>query len=184
MIWVKNFPLPPSVNEYLFAAVSKTQKVNKKGKAYYQGRLVKSQVHRNYTAECQWWAKLNLASWEPIRDQLQTLKKETEGRKQPFALRVDCYVAFHVERIFTVNFKCEPLDANNRLKPLLDGLVAILGIDDKHFFSGDCQKVYCETKELECTTLRISTMRPRSLTEILELARSESTPPHPAQTKP
>lgn len=156
MIWLDNFPLPPSVNTHLFA---------------YRGRLVKSRQHTQYRDHCWLWASTNQSAFSHIKSKLVKLKSEMEANKQPFALCVDSFIVFHVEQVLTVNNKCQGIDADNFRKALLDGLAAILDIDDKHFFAGHCEKVTTQSKELRCAILRIAPMKPRTLEEIQKLMR-------------
>lgn len=159
MIWITNFPMPPSANEHLFAV---------------KGRLVKSQKHRDFKRVCELWYLQNRRSIDPIRSKLMEMKNAARARGSDLALKVDAYIAVDRSRVFTGTGKCEQIDANNFLKPLLDGLVVVIGIDDKHFFAGNCEKVTTSSKELECSVVRITPTRPRTLEEIRALMRSET----------
>jgi hypothetical protein len=57
------------------------------------------------------------------------------------SLRVDAYFIFPRSKLITKKNTLKKIDANNRLKPALDGLADLIGIDDSHFVSGNCQKV-------------------------------------------
>lgn len=162
MIWLAGCPLPPSVNEYLMVI---------------RGRLVKSPVHREYTGKWQMWALRNRATFEPIKAHLHDIVKRMEVLKRPVAFQVDCFFAFEHSRIFTLNGKIQQLDANNRLKPALDGLVSVLDIDDKYFFAGNCEKISTPTKDSECSMMRIVPMKPRTLQEVRSIMNSEMTTP-------
>jgi Holliday junction resolvase RusA-like endonuclease len=171
--WIFNFPLPPSVNEYLLPVAGKL-KYNKFGKPYRQGHLTKSKVFKDYENRCQVWALQNKRSLQPIIDQLHDLKFKSEFIKQPFAIRADVYFAFEHSRLITVNNKVEQLDRDNRLKPLQDMLGKILGIDDKHVFSGICEKVTTTSRDLECAVIRMELMTPRTLDQVRAQMKQES----------
>lgn len=173
MIWIVNFPLPPSVNDYLMP-VAGGWSVNKKGRKYQKGRWVKTEPHKLYMQRCHEWKLLNGEAWYKIRAELkaQVLKARQERRRVAF--QVDTYFAFHDERIWTVNNIPERLDADNRLKPCRDALADILEIDDKYFFSGFFEKVSTKTKEEECTYMRITPMIPRTLESIKKMITATS----------
>lgn len=158
-IWIMNFPLPPSVNEYLVPI---------------RGRLVKSQVHRRYQTTCFQWASVNRQALNGIVASITRGLADIESREGRVGLRVDCWFAFSEDRLFTKTDKAKSIDANNRLKPLLDGLVQVTGIDDCLFFAGNCEKVVTTSKETECTVLKIEPMRPRSLDQIRQMMRQET----------
>jgi Holliday junction resolvase RusA-like endonuclease len=86
---------------------------------------------------------------------------------------VDNYFALEDSRLWTVNNLPQQIDADNRLKPCRDALSTLLGIDDKHFFSGYFEKVSTNSKELECSAIRISLMTPRSLQDLREQIKAE-----------
>lgn len=150
MMWVVRFPMPPSVNNYLMPT---------RVKGSHTMRLVKTEIHRKFMSQCLTWRSYNYKTLAPMIDKLKRMKDETEAEGRQFALRVDAYFAFGPERI-KVN------DANNRLKPVLDGIVKVLEIDDRYFYSGICEKVLIGSKEFECTYLKISPMIPRTLSQI------------------
>lgn len=172
MIWLLNFPLPPSVNEYLMP-VPGAWAVNKKGKTYRKGRFVKTEIHTNYVKRCWEWRYINRAAFDNAQAELVRQFQEAKLNKQKFALRVDCYFAFEHSRIWTVNNLAEQIDSDNRLKPCRDALSKLLGIDDKYFFSGFFEKVSTNSKELECSILRISLATPRTMDDVLKQIKLE-----------
>lgn len=165
MLWLNGFPLPPSVNSSLIPVIGKTA-LNNKGKRYWKGRMMKTKVAHDFTWEVLAWKQKNLSAVNAIRKEIFELKKATESAGRVFALRVDCYFVFHVERILTVNNLPEGIDADNRLKPCWDAIKMILSIDDRHFFAGQCEKLTTLTKESECSIIKISQMTPRTHQEI------------------
>lgn len=146
--WIINFPLPPSVNSYLTPIVVKGR-----------GRLVKSKIHRQFMEDCHIYRLRNHVQVRKMEDALKNLKLQCEQEGRTFALRVDAYFVFHVERI-------QANDANNRLKPVLDGLVRILDVDDRFYYAGECEKIITTQRNLECAIIRISPMTPRTLEQL------------------
>lgn len=168
MIWIDRFPLPPSVNEYLMPVAGRWT-TDKKGRSYRKGRWVKTDLHRKYVDACWIWARTNRIAFDTVQSKILDMKKDCEFRGKPFALRVDCWFVFHVERVFTEAGLPHRIDSDNRLKPCRDALAEILGIDDKYFFAGHCEKVTTRSKELECSIIRVVQMTPRTLEEIKAL---------------
>jgi len=168
MVWLYNFPLAPSVNDSLMPIAGKL-KFNKFGKPYRQGHLVKTKHHKQYQEVCLFWANRNRESIEKIKTYITMMKNHSEKQKQRFALKIECFHAFEESRLFTVNNKNEQLDADNRLKPTMDAITKILGIDDKIYFHASSEKVTTHSKESECAMIRISLMKPRTLQDIMDL---------------
>ena len=173
IVWINNFPLAPSVNNSLIPIAGKLVR-NKYGKLYRQGRMIKSNEAKVFDQMCHYWALQNSGNLSVIKNELKKIKMLAELKREPFALKVECFVVFEYGRIFTVNKKAEQLDADNRLKKTLDGLKIVLGIDDKTFFSSSCEKVTTHSKELECAMIRISLMRPRTREDIKAMMDLES----------
>lgn len=168
-IWFNGFPLAPSVNETL--RPSAMRKVSRRtGKQFWGGIMTPTAKAKNFKNECIAWELQNRAAVETTR------RICNAWLDAGFQLKVDVYPVFHVERVFTVNKKVLQLDADNRGKPTKDGVAKILGIDDKHFFSGDCEKVTTATKDLECAIIRISPMKARTREQILAMMRMEMPP--------
>lgn len=167
-LWLVNFPLPPSVNEYLMP-VAGNWAVNKNGKQYRKGRWVKTKVHTDYVNRCHHWRLINRAGFDQARDLITKEVDDARMLKLPIAYRVDCYFAFEYGRIWTKDNQPQEIDSDNRLKPCRDALAKILGIDDKYFFSGFFEKVTTNSKDSECTILKISRAEPRTLEQIQSL---------------
>ena len=142
MIWIKDFPLPPSVNEYMFprkgGGWAKTQKFRDYKQQFLIYKLQNRLILENHTKNIKMW------------------------RDKGLYLSVDAYFVFHRERLFTKKGFAKKIDANNFLKPLLDGVSECLDIDDSLFFSGLCEKVSTEKKVDECTIIKISPHQPRT----------------------
>lgn len=179
-IWLMNFPLPPTVNEYLMPVAGRWA-VSKKGKRYQKGGFVKTKLHSDYLKRCYEWRALHNTGWQRIQEDLHARLESARRNGLRFALRVDTYFAFEESRLWTVNNLAQQIDADNRLKPCRDALSKLLGIDDKHFFGGFFEKITTHSKEYECSTLRITLMTPRTLedlkTEIQRQARTRGTTP-------
>lgn len=137
--------------------------VNKKGKTYRKGRWVKTAEHTNYVKRCEKWALLHGSAFIQIRDEMISLVEDARQNKERLAFKVDTYFAFEDNRLWTVNNLPQQLDADNRLKPCRDALAKLLKIDDKYFFSGFFEKVSANKKDEECTIIRISLQKARTL---------------------
>lgn len=169
MIWIKKFPLPPSVNEYLMPSIGKL-KINKKtGKSYTSAGWIKTAVHRVFEEDCHIWRYKNLAEYKNILKAMDQIKEEYKQKGKHLILRIDICFVFHYSRVWTVGGGIKRIDADNRLKPCLDAISSLLGLDDAHFFSDSCEKVTATNKEDEGAYIKISTMEPRTVENILEL---------------
>lgn len=86
-------------------------------------------------------------------------------------LSVDCYFSFNESRIITKTKKAESwvkvLDANNRLKSCLDAVSKTIGIDDKFFITGVCEKVICKDGQDESVTIVIKKTMIRTIDQAL-----------------
>lgn len=174
-IWIKNFPLPPSQNTANIPIVGKMAISKKTGKKYYKARVIKSKEHDHFYQMCRIWAIQNKTAMTQIKEYLKRYQEECEAKGETFALKIDFYFVFHVERVLTLKNQAQELDTDNRLKPCSDGLKMVLGLDDRYYFTEHCEKVTTTTKDLECTIIKISKMRPRNLQQILSLT-TENTP--------
>lgn len=177
MMWILDFPLPPSVNSYLMPVAGKIKFSQKRKKHYTPGRLVKTKEHIAYESECTMWILQNRQMVEKIKERIFFALKAAENDFKPFALRVDFYFCFEHSRVLTVNHKIQQRDRDNFLKPATDQLKNVLGIDDKYIFSGNVEKVTAKTKDEECVLIRVSVTRPRTKEQILDLVKSETSEP-------
>lgn len=165
MIWIQKLPVPPSANELYETNVTKCWKKSKAGQPYmgFKTSRRKSDVLQHFQLQCLSFKNTNLIKIGQIRNELLNWIKDG------FVLRVDTFIAFERSRIWTKDGQPQVIDADNRRKALQDGLAKILDIDDKWFFSGNIEKVTCDQKESECSLIRISPVKCRSLTEINNL---------------
>lgn len=143
-LYLISFPLAPSANDSYFAI----------GK----GRMAPTAHHRAFMRAVEVWA-----NGRP--DTIENVKLELEAwLRRGDVIRVDAWFVFERSRLWTVDGKVKTLDANNRLKPALDGLKEALGIDDRFFFAGNAEKVSCALPEHERTVFRLTAMKPLDLT--------------------
>jgi len=159
--WLNGFPLPPTVNKSLMPIAGKV-KFTSKGKPYRQGRMVKTKESKQYVQRCLQWALMNNEAVSRMKASLHDHRNAQNASGEKFALRVDCWFVFHVERL---NHENAP-DADNRLKPCLDALKMVLELDDVHYFASSSEKVSTTKKEQECTIIRITPMTPRTVDQI------------------
>ncbi len=157
-IWLAGFPVPPSINAQ---------------SAVVNGRMIKTREARIYDAQVALFIQKNKTRLKQITE---LLKPQIEDGK--LALNVDCFIAFHSERVFTRSAKAESwaktIDANNRLKSCLDGLVRALDVDDKYFFAGNCEKITCASEYDEQVVFCIQLFEPRRLSDIIQLIAEDS----------
>jgi hypothetical protein len=166
-IWLNNLPTPPSVNASLVPMAQKKRAAN--GRIYMGARMRPAPEMVTYKDEVRLYRLRHEGKLTAIG---RALRNEIEERQ--WVLRVDVFIVFHVERIFSsVNKKVLTLDANNRIKASLDAVANLLDIDDKYFFRGDCEKVTTAQKESQCTMVRIQLVRPRTHEEIMAVMRQD-----------
>lgn len=153
-IIIKEFPMPPSVNQ-MWASI--------------RGRLIKTSIGRKYEKECHIFMHMKGST---IREWRTDIAKHLATNR---AIAVDFYFVFHESRLFaqTEDKKTgrkigdvKRLDVDNRLKPCIDELSKMLGIDDRYFFAGEREKLWCKSSENEQVIIRI---RPHQAREIKEL---------------
>jgi hypothetical protein len=141
MFTIENFPLPPSVNEYL---------------AIVKGRQIKTRVHRQYSYACRYFYLENKNKIDAIKNKLIYAMHGCFDKNITFALHIDYIFHFERSRILTKKNQAKVLDASNRLKPCADQFASMIKIDDKYFFSESCRKTAVGEKAKECTTIIIT----------------------------
>lgn len=167
--WIKNLPIPPSANKMYEPTAHKQWKVGKSGKRYLGvnvGRRASDELIL-FQKKCEQFKLINQNNLVRICTDLYGLMESG------YVFRVDTWYSFEKSRIFTKDGRPKQIDSDNRRKPMQDGLALILGIDDKWFFSGNTEKVYCNSKEEECSIIRIIPVKARSAAEILNLSAKE-----------
>lgn len=118
---------------------------------------------RHFYLQCKSFGNLNHIQMASIRK--QCLDWISKG----FLLKVDIFVAFENSRVWTKDGQPQQIDADNRIKPMQDGLSKMLSIDDKWFFSATIEKVTCNSKDYEQCVIKISPIKAKTLTEIQNL---------------
>jgi hypothetical protein len=169
MIWIMDFPLPPSVNEYLEPHIH-SYRDTPNGGLKIKSWQRKTDAHVEYENACNMWAIMHAKFVKEVRDALNESSNSMKSSNIPVSFRVDSWFCFHESRIYCKDGSVKELDANNRVKPFLDALVRIFGIDDRHFFAGNCEKITTPHKENECSIARITPFKPRTLQEIITLS--------------
>ena len=132
-------PLPPSENEIY-------RNVPGVGRAA-------TQELRNWRAQVKLWMLQNKSEVERVQSWVQALEN-------PLVLDISSVFVFHQPRLWTKDNRPKRLDASNRIKALHDAVSEILGIDDKHLWSGSFEKMECARLEDQCTLVWISASEP------------------------
>lgn len=159
-IKIVSFPLAPSANEAYFVT--------------RYGKMAPTAIYRCFERACKKWRAGRPDTAEMIEHRLNA------WLEIGLMIRVDAYFVFERGRLWTLDGRPQKLDANNRLKPALDGLVACLRIDDLYFWADHVEKVQCSFADQERTVFVLSPMRPRRDGELfakLGLDSPDSWPP-------
>lgn len=133
MIQLLNIPMPPTVNK-LYGGGLRTK------------RRFKTELYLNWEDELQNWALINSRTIILAQNLFLT-------ERYNHIIRVDKNFYFTYSSIFSKTGKMKKMDTSNRIKPLEDGLVQVLGIDDCYFKSGMVQTYlipYLSDKESYC----------------------------------
>jgi hypothetical protein len=127
-MWIlKNFPMSPSVNA--------THAVRSYGGS---ARILKTQEGRLFDKQVEIWILRNQQLLHKIKPEIESAMKESQ-------LKVMLYYCFNHSQLWTKDNRVKQLDTNNRIKPALDGISRAIGIDDRHIFAEEHEKV--ETDE-------------------------------------
>ena len=129
---IDDLPMPHSVNRNFILS---------------RGRFIKSRDARLFDSEVRVWMQRRKSA---LRE-MQALARSWVA--QGYVLRVDVDFFFERKRLFSTTKKAKDfvksIDVNNRIKPLLDAVVLIIGIDDKFFFEHFITKKACKAHEQE-----------------------------------
>jgi len=160
MIWITNFPVPPSTNDLYETTGRAVIKVNKQGKKYYGVKTSRygSKELQHYKAQCKSFYNLNHKALDEIAIKIKS------WISQGYVIRMDSFVAFEYSRVWSKENQPKQIDADNRRKALQDSICEILGIDDKFVFSGIMEKVTCENEE-QCL-INFQPLKPRTINDI------------------
>lgn len=139
---IKNFPLPPSVNNSLASVV-----INR------SVRQIKTSAGRAFDAKVQEYILKNKHHLDMIAAEIKV------SMDLGYQLKIMCYYCFNKSDLWTKDKRVKRLDTNNRIKATLDGVSKAIGIDDRHFFAEEHEKI--ETDELTPhVMIAIGTHRP------------------------
>lgn len=144
-------PMPPTSNKSYWAKSVRTQ-------TGYFAKMVKSNELRGYQQTMQQWAQVNSMGLHKNRRLI------TDWINKGFMIRLDSYVCFNKEKIWTLKNMPKKNDLKNRLKALHDCVSDIMGIDDKLFFAGYDEK--CVTEKEEGVLIVFSPHAPRNIAEV------------------
>lgn len=164
-IIITDFPFPPSVNNYLMPVFGGT-KINKKGKHYNHGRLVKTQSHIDYSVACDVWAARYKSGLKDLCESIRKRRDELESSGRVFALDVTAYLVFNREYVLTKSNIPKKVDADNFSKALQDNLFRILQLDDKYSFSPTIEKVIGSTSSKNYVVLSIKEKSPENVSSL------------------
>jgi len=145
------FPLPPSVNEYLSPS----------GK---RGRFVKNETYKIFERKVFVWSLKH----NSILHDMRLLLKD---KKDP--LSIDITFVFHKPRIICKDgsIKLGKNDATNFVKPFLDVLSKLLGIDDSLFNDNQIKRAYCERESDQQVIFEIKETKIFSIEDIKQSHR-------------
>lgn len=167
MITIIDFPLPPSVNNYLIPVAGKL-KWKGKGKPYATARMVKSTEHRQYETDCQLWALKYKRGLCALREEIIKTKQLMEKEKLSFSLKMEYFIFLAPDQYNSVEHK----DVDNFIKPLQDNLAKILNIDDRHIFQITAEKVLIDDpNQKPCAAIRITRSQMRYSTEVMNMLK-------------
>lgn len=166
MFIIKDFPLPPSTNNYLMPCFGKVKWQN--GKPRATGRLVKTEQHRDYETACLAWSLHYRTALESVKAEINQKRIEIESKGEVFALRVQAFVCLNKDKIFDSKGKPAQIDSDNFVKPLQDNFFKILGIDDRFVFPLSVEKVYISDGSKERVILKVSMTKARSSEQAMD----------------
>jgi hypothetical protein len=111
----ENIPFPPTVNKLY--ATAKT------------GRRFKTKDGKKFDTDIEGWGLFN--------------KQKIEELKEMDWLFYNLHIAYHCMEsdLFTKQNTIKKIDVTNRIKPMLDGISNITGIDDRYFMLGGAEWV-------------------------------------------
>lgn len=132
-------PLPPSENEIY-------RNVPGIGRAA-------TQALRNWRGLVQVWMLQN-------KSEMQRVRAWVREQPEPLVLNISSAFVFHKPRLWSKQGVPKQLDASNRIKALHDAVAEILGVDDRHLWSGSFEKMQCEHIEDQCSIVWISLSKP------------------------
>lgn len=118
-VWLTHIPIPPSINNAY--PTSRT------------GRRFKSKELITWEREFRVWGMLHCQDVRVIKEEFQDMTKGC-------VIAVNCIYYFNQHRVLTKDGRPKRLDADNRLKCLLDQVTELIGIDDCYIWEGSFSK--------------------------------------------
>lgn len=86
---------------------------------------------------------------------MKTWMANYEAEKKILALRLDLIFVLHKSKLISKENKPKAYDVDNRIKPCLDQVKGLLGLDDKHFFSVASTKATTEDMSQQQVLIRV-----------------------------
>lgn len=139
---LSKFPMPPTSNK-LYSS--------------FRGRLVKSQVGRQFEDKVDFYKMV-------YKTNIERIKKELIGYNGE--LKVTCYFIFHKKKVYTLKNTLKKIDQTNRIKQVHDALSKILEIDDCRFTNTPTEKIYCQSINDEQVIITIEKTTIRDLGDL------------------
>lgn len=136
-ILISNFPMPPTTNKQLIFGRNKS-------------RFIKSSEARKFDHE----VGIYFLKFEK-EFTLMHKKLYVNVVLNEFIVCVTTDFVFPYEKIFTKQAKPKTIDANNRIKSVLDGLAFCTRIDDKYYFEGNYKKIACKNTQNPHVNIRL-----------------------------
>lgn len=135
---LSRMPMPPSSNNTY-------PTIMRKGRMF----RVKSGLLKTYEKEMQAWRLSHLAF---VSSAYAHLKESLSINDS--VIRVDRYFFFPKSKLIGQKGQVKKIDVTNRVKALDDSLADhVLGIDDKYFWAGECEKLISESDETYVTVV-------------------------------
>jgi len=158
---IKNFPMPPSINESYKSGVVKF--INKHGGRSFRSKIYGSTELYSFKNKALLWGLQN-------KDMVTQAEKLIQiWIKEGYQLKTDFYFIFPKAKILTTTKKAKNKikrnDADNRLKAARDALKLLINVDDSNFTTGVVEIAHSESEE-KCV-ISISKTRIRQLAEIM-----------------
>lgn len=155
MIVISGLPIPPSTNKQLIPI--------RRGR---NTRFIKSKEARAFDSKIELFDVVHKNRLADIHNSLRAVL--TKG--DYIGLEVNCYFVFNHNQVITTSkqaqHKFKRMDANNRLKSMIDAVSKLIGIDDSYILTGLCEKVICLPTQQEQAIVTIKKIKLRTLTEI------------------
>lgn len=154
-VWFRGFPMSPSENNMYPTVFSRHKK---------RFIRVPSADLRQFKKDAELWRLQNLG----LVNQTRPILKRTLATSEDALIRVDAYLCFPRDQVYTLKHKRKKMDASNRLKALHDALAEILQIDDRYFSTGISEPVAMTQLETPCIQVNLSLSAMKTYSQVLE----------------